>query len=62
MRQALESEVKFVRAWAFTGLHQLAREFEGLRPEAKERFKEALAQGSAAVRARVRKIQAQGFD
>ena len=61
VRESFESPVKFVRAWAYSGLHALAEEFEDLRPEAMEALEGALEDGPASVKARVRKLLAQGF-
>ncbi|MCP3919029.1 MAG: hypothetical protein GY711_26085 [bacterium] len=61
VREALESDVKFVRAWAFAGLHALAKAFEDLRPEAEALFDEALEAGPASVRARIRNLRKEGF-
>ena len=61
VRAALESEVKFVRAFAFTGLHELARRFEELRPEAESLMDAAYEEGPASVRARIRNLQRRGY-
>ena len=61
VREALTSDVKFVRAWAFTGLHELAKAFPELRPEAERLFQDALEEGPASVRARVRHLVKAGF-
>lgn len=61
VRRALDSEVKFVRAWAFSGLHALAGAFEELRPEAERLMDAARDEGPASVRARIRQLRERGW-
>ena len=56
VRAALEDEVKFVRAWAYTGLDALARAFDELRPEVERLMRRGLREGPASVRARIRRL------
>jgi hypothetical protein len=61
VRAALESETRFVRAWAFTGLFELANTFAELRPEAERLMDAALEAGPASVSARIRNLRKQGW-
>ncbi|MEM8858280.1 MAG: hypothetical protein AAGD96_08170 [Chloroflexota bacterium] len=57
----LQAKNKFVRAWAFTGLHQLASTFPEYQQEAFERLNRAMETESGSIKVRVRKALAAGF-
>ncbi len=56
LRQGLRSENKFVRAWAYGGFGELARQFPGYQAEAEALFAKGLRDEPASVRARIRQI------
>ena len=56
------SEVKFVRAWAYSGYYHLARQYPELRQQVERVLTDALENDPAAsVKARVRKLFKNGF-
>jgi hypothetical protein len=61
LRSCLEEENKFVRAWAYSGLYELAAQFPQYRVEVGELLEAALDSEAASVKARVRKCLAKGF-
>ena len=61
LRQALVSEQKFVRAWAYDGFYQLAKQYPEYQQEAMSFFAMAMDDEVASVKARVRNIIKQGF-
>lgn len=61
VRAALESEATFVRAWAYTGLFELASTFDELRAEADRLMDAGLEEGPASVRARIRNLRKKGW-
>ena len=61
LRSCLEEENKFVRAWAYSGLYELARQFPQYRVEVSQLLEAALGSEPASVKARVRKCLATGF-
>ena len=62
LRDCLASEVKFVRAWAYSGFHELARQHPAFRAEASRLLADALeTETAASVLARVRRKVKQGF-
>jgi hypothetical protein len=52
---------KFVRAWAYNGMYELACQFPDMRPEAEKLFNDVADDEAASVKARIRNIQKQGF-
>lgn len=54
LRQALTHNNKFVRAWAYNGFYQLARQYPELRDEALEFMRMGQRDEPAAVKARIR--------
>ena len=60
-RHGLTDQNKFVRAWSYNGLYELATSFPSLRKEAERFFDMALADEAASVKARVRNIMKKGF-
>ena len=54
LRQALTHGNKFVRAWAYNGFYQLARQYPDLQDEALEIMKMGQRDEPAAVKARIR--------
>ena len=61
VREALEDQKKFVRAWAYGALYELARQHDEYRAEALERLDRALESEAASVKARIRQLQKRGF-
>ncbi|MEO1037450.1 MAG: hypothetical protein AAFX44_17970 [Pseudomonadota bacterium] len=61
VRRCLAAENKFLLTWAYAGFHALASQHAEYREEVSELLEHAEATGSAATRARVRKLKAQGF-
>ena len=57
----LNEKNKFVRAWAYTGLHRLANYFPEYQQEAFERLNQAMETESGSIKVRVRKALAEGF-
>jgi len=53
---AINDENKFVRAWAYDGLYQLARQHPEYEPEARDFFDMAMRDEAASVKARIRNI------
>ena len=47
---------KFVRAWAYNGFYELARQHPQFQPEARQRLTAALQEEAASVKARIRNI------
>lgn len=62
LRSALLDKNKFVRAWAYNGFYELARQYPEFREEAGALFERSLHEEAASVRARVRNIMKKGFD
>lgn len=56
LRQCLNEENKFVRAWSYNGFWLLSRQYPQYRQEAQRLLALAMKEESAAVRARVRQI------
>lgn len=56
LRHYLDDRSSIVRTWALNALVKLSRHDESLRPEAKQLVEEALHSGSAAMKARARKL------
>lgn len=56
LRHYLDDRSSIVRAWALNALVELSHRDETLRPEAKHLLEEALHSGSAAMKARARKL------
>lgn len=54
LRKALAHENKFVRAWAYNGFYQLARQYPELRSEAQKIMEMGLTDEPASVKARIR--------
>lgn len=62
LRVCLAGEAKFVRAWAYSGFHELARQHPEFRPEASRILADALETETAgSVLARIRRKVQQGF-
>jgi len=63
VHDGLSSEHKFVRAWAFSGLHALATNHSAYQAEAETLFEQAVSGENepASVKARVRKLIKRGF-
>jgi hypothetical protein len=61
LRRCLIEENKFVRAWAYNGLYELAQRFPQYRVEVTQLLESALDTEPASVKARVRKCLAKGF-
>lgn len=58
----INSEIKFIRAWAYSGYFQLAIQYPDLRPDAERLLKDALQNDPAAsVKARIRQLFRKGF-
>ena len=61
LRSCLEDDNKFVRAWAYNGFYELARQYPNYRAETEELFEMAMRDEAASVRARVRNVIKQGW-
>jgi len=61
VRNGLNGDHKFIRAWSFNGLYELANTFPDLQQEARTIFEQALITESAAVTARIRNVLKKGF-
>ncbi len=61
VRGCLTDPNKFVRAWAYNGFYELARQYPQYREEAGKLFEMAMRDEAASVKARVRNIMQQGF-
>ncbi len=61
VRDSLTHEVKFVRAWSYSGFYELARRFPEYQDEARAFFRMGLRDEPASVRARIRKVIQAGF-
>ncbi len=61
VRKGLNGDHKFIRAWSFNGLYELANTFPDLRREAHEIFEQALNTESNSVTARIRNVLKKGF-
>lgn len=58
----VNSEIKFVRAWAYSGYYQLAKQYPDLRQRVETLLTDALENDRAAsVKARIRKLFKNGF-
>lgn len=56
LRHSLADENKFIRAWAYSGMHDLAIQYPEYEREVKSLFKEAIENEAPSVKARIRKI------
>ncbi len=61
LRKCITDANKFVRAWAYNGLYELAREYPEYKPEVEQFFEMAMKDESASVKARIRNIMKAGF-
>ncbi len=61
VRHCLTDSNKFVRAWAYNGIYELARQYPQYRKEAEQLFEMAMRDEAASVKARIRTIRQQGF-
>lgn len=61
IRECLISDHKFVKAWAYSGFYELARQYPELQQEVMEFMQLALKDEPASVKARVRKLLVKGF-
>ena len=58
LRENLEADNKFVRAWCYNGLFELARQHGEFRDEVSQLLDQAEQTEAASVKARIRKIRA----
>ncbi|MEM7279220.1 MAG: hypothetical protein AAF385_13955 [Pseudomonadota bacterium] len=56
IRRSLQSENKFVRAWAYNGFSELAEQYSAYREEASGMFAEALQHEAPSIKARIRNL------
>lgn len=62
LRHCMKDDAKFVRAWAYSGFHELAVQYPAFRPEAAQILENALTSETAgSVRSRVKRKIKQGF-
>lgn len=61
LRACLQEKNKFVRAWAYSGFYELARQHPEYRLEAQQLCEQAANNEAPSVRARIRNILAAGF-
>lgn len=61
LRACLQAENKFVRAWAYSGFYELAKQHPEYRLEAQQLCEQAVNSEAASVKARIRNILAEGF-
>ena len=57
VREGLDSDNKFVRAWAYSGFYELARQFRDYRDEAEQLLENAMSREAPSVKARIRNIR-----
>ncbi len=56
VRRSLESDNKFVRAWAYNGFSELAEHYSAYRREASGMFADALQHEAPSIKARIRNL------
>ena len=61
VRASLKEKNKFVRAWAYNGFYELAKQHPEYRAEATALFNAAIEHEAASVKARIRHIVKSGF-
>lgn len=61
LRHGLSDTNKFIKAWSFNGLYEIAVQYPELQNEVSELLHLALAHESASVKARVRSLLKKGF-
>lgn len=61
LRECLGDEQKFIRAWAYSGFYELARQYPEYRPEMEKLFESAIVDEAPSVKARIRRILTQGY-
>ncbi len=61
IRQCLEEDAKFVRAWAYSAFYELAVQYPEFQPEAEPLLAAALQNEPASVQARIRTVLRRGF-
>ena len=61
LRCSLQDDNKFVRAWAYGGFYELAKQYPAYRDEAQQLFELALRDEAPSVKARIRNVMKQGF-
>ena len=61
LRECLVNDTKFVRAWAYSGLYELAFQYPEYKEEAKQLFEMAMRDEPASVKSRIRKVMKEGF-
>ena len=61
LRKCLTDVNKFVRAWAYNGLYELACQYPEYKAEVAQIFEMAMRDEAASVKARIRKIMKAGF-
>lgn len=60
-RAGIEDRKVFLRAWAYGGFYELARQYPQYRKEAEQLMEMGLIDEPASVRARIRQVAARGF-
>lgn len=61
VRDCLQHKNKFVRAWAYNGFYELAKQYPHFQDEAKQFFDLAMEDEAPSVKARIRAILKAGF-
>ena len=61
LRECLDDDTKFVRAWAYSGLYELAFQYPEFQKETKQLFEMAMRDEPASVKSRIRKVMTKGF-
>ena len=61
LRECLVDDVKFVKAWAYSGFYELAVQYPEYQDEAEQFFEMAMRDQPASVRSRIRNIMKKGF-
>ncbi len=62
LRKCITDDKKFVRAWAYNGFYELARQYPEYKPEVLKFFDMAMRDEVASVKARIRQILKKGFN
>ena len=61
LRECTGSDKKFVRAWAYNGFYELAKQYPQFQAEVTQLLDAAMADEAASVKARIRNILKQGW-
>ena len=61
IQTSLGSKNTFVRAWAYSGMYELAAQHTQFQDEVRALFTKAMAEEKASVRARIRQVMKKGF-